>query len=114
MLYLLAGSVVWSGLGSWIREFPPPLFLLFLCCVRVACHLLGGTCNRLNSLSLLMYRSYCFPINEICAQARSRKKKLKNNHIEVEKSLEHTRHSDKSLEHTERLHSTVCSKQLDQ
>lgn len=57
MVYLLVGSVVWSGLGSWVREFPPPLFLLFLCCVGVACHLLGGTCNCFNSLYLLRFVS---------------------------------------------------------
>ena len=58
MVYLLVGSVVWSGLGSWVREFPPPLFLLFLCCIGVACHLLGGICNDLNSLYLLRFVSF--------------------------------------------------------
>ena len=37
MVYLLAGSVVWSGLGSWVREFPPSVVLaiLVLCWSRV-------------------------------------------------------------------------------
>jgi hypothetical protein len=42
MLYLSAGSEVWSCLGLGVCVFPPLLFLMFLFSVGVACHLLGG------------------------------------------------------------------------